>query len=180
MFDNLKIALRKKNKMIILLICIMFFYLLSHGNDNIRAGKLYILQKALTDAIDNKIKSRLYNDVSLGIQISTSDGKYVLYSHNIDKPMITASAIKLISSASALIKLGPEYQFVTPLMTDGRIEEGILRGNLYIKGRGDPALKIDNLKEAAKKLKEIDINKISGDIIYDISFFDEEKKEYLS
>jgi len=59
MFDNLNIALRKKDKMIILLICIMLFYLLSHGNDNIRADKLYILQKALTDAIDNKIKSRL-------------------------------------------------------------------------------------------------------------------------
>jgi len=178
MFDNLKIAIRKQKKLIIFLICIMFFYLLSYGNDNIRADKLYILQKALTDAVDNKIKSRLYNDVILGIQISTTDGKYVLYSHNIDKPMITASAIKLISSASALIKLGPEYRFITPLMTDGRIEEGVLRGNLYIKGRGDPSLKIDHLKEAAKKLKEIGINKISGDIIYDISFFDEEKNRY--
>ncbi|MDX2286023.1 MAG: D-alanyl-D-alanine carboxypeptidase/D-alanyl-D-alanine-endopeptidase [Bacteroidia bacterium] len=52
----------------------------------------------------------------------------------------TASTMKVVSTAAALAVLGPEFRFRTRLEYDGTLEGGVLRGNLYIAGDGDPSL----------------------------------------
>ena len=146
------------------------------GKNNI--NKLSVVQESLAFTIENILSQGIYNDVSVGINIGTADGKRVLYKCNAEKPYITASAFKIISSAAALIKFGPEYRFETSLLTDGKIEGSILKGNLYIQGRGDPSLKLADLEKAVKKLKEKGIREISGDIVYDITYLDEERNRY--
>ena len=135
------------------------------------------IEKELTLAINNTI-NKGYQDVSLGIHIRLVDMKKSLYSRDINKPLMTASAVKIIPSAVALIKLGPDFRFETPLMTEGPVEGGVLKGDLYIKGTGDPSLKISHLKQAVEELKLKGINRISGNIVYDVTFLDEEQNRF--
>ncbi len=52
-----------------------------------------------------------------------------------------ASNMKLFTTSTALARLGPEARIPTRVMSDGRLDEnGVLRGSLYLKGGGDPAL----------------------------------------
>ena len=59
---------------------------------------------------------------------------------NSEKMLVPASNMKLISTGAALYSLGPDYKFHTSICHDGTIEDGVLHGNLYIVGEGDPTL----------------------------------------
>jgi len=54
--------------------------------------------------------------------------------------MNPASTMKLLTTISALDLLGPQYQWRTNLFTDGVIDKGVLKGNIYLQGTGDPKL----------------------------------------
>ena len=64
----------------------------------------------------------------------------MLAEHNSDKMLLPASNMKLISTGAALFSLGPAYRFATEIAHDGYIKDGILHGNLYIIGGGDPTI----------------------------------------
>jgi len=163
----------RKNSLLLFFVCftILQCYL---KKKNIYTG----LQNSLKQNIQHILSSDLYNNVSIGIYISTTDGKSILYTQNASRLYITASAFKIISSAGALMKFGPDFKFQTPLLTDGLIEQGSLKGNLYIKGSGDPSLNLSDLEKAVRNLKRQGIKKIKGDLIYDVSFLDQEKNRY--
>jgi serine-type D-Ala-D-Ala carboxypeptidase/endopeptidase (penicillin-binding protein 4) len=65
------------------------------------------------------------------------DGK-ILYTNLGDTRVHPASLMKLFTGVAALETLGIEHTFKTELYTDGKIKDGKLQGNLYIKGLGDP------------------------------------------
>lgn len=121
---------------------------------------------------------RKFKQVSYGIKIISVDGKRILYQHHPDISFIPASVTKIITSAIGLIKFGPNFKFETCLLIDGEINSGNLNGNLFMKGKGDPALKICHLESAARFLKQKGIKVIKGDIVYDVSFLDEESPRY--
>lgn len=89
-----------------------------------------------------------------------------------------ASVMKIITSATAIELLGDDFRFSTYLETNGTIEKGVLKGNLYIRGTGDPTLgseKVGNrsfLYKWASAIKAIGIREIQGNIISDVSFYD--------
>ena len=92
-----------------------------------------------------------------------------------------ASTLKLISTAVALSILGEDYQFKTDLEHDGHIDaEGVLQGNLYIKGYGDPTLGSHHFQAADNRVTVLDkmvaaiqtagISRIEGQIVGDASW----------
>ena len=75
---------------------------------------------------------------SLVIQEVGSDkAKYAV---SPDLSVIPASVMKTVTTATALELLGNDYRFATSLTYDGHIKDGVLHGNLYIEGSGDPTL----------------------------------------
>lgn len=81
--------------------------------------------------------SETFSHAYIGIKAaSRQDGEIV--GINTDKLFIPASNMKLISTGTALAALGIDYCFSTDIAHDGTIENGILHGNLYIIGNGDP------------------------------------------
>ena len=86
--------------------------------------------------------------------------------------------MKTVTTATALEILGEDYRFPTALEYDGSIENGLLKGNLYIKGSGDPSLGSAHfapdhkrfLQEWISALKKVGIHKIQGAVIADSSF----------
>ncbi|MGA1824276.1 MAG: D-alanyl-D-alanine carboxypeptidase/D-alanyl-D-alanine-endopeptidase [bacterium] len=136
------------------------------------------LGQSLKQGIESILKDPLFRNVAVGIVIQSVDENEPLYALNPYKPLIPASAIKIVPSIVALEKLGPDYRFKTPIMTDGTIKDSTLFGNLYFIGRGDPALLHSDIDKAVAEIKALGINKIEGNIVYDVSFFDEEKNRF--
>jgi len=76
----------------------------------------------------------------VSLSIRDTESKKLEFSYNDELLMIPASIQKLISSSTAKHFLGSDYTFKTYLESDGLIENGTLKGNLYIRGTGDPTL----------------------------------------
>ena len=98
----------------------------------------------------------------------------LLYDYNGETPIKPASNMKLITTAAALEVLGKDYHFTTSLYTSGKLNEGVLKGDVYLKGEGDPTLSVEDLQQFAQELKAKGINKIDGRIVGDDKWFDDE------
>ena len=106
-----------------------------------------------------------------------------LFSVNADTRLTPASTLKLLTTAAALETLGPEHRFQTNLYAQTRPDEnGILKGNLYLQGGGDPTLGSTRVagaeswqavaKKWAKAVKDAGITRVEGNIIADVSLFE--------
>lgn len=127
----------------------------------------------LKEKINMILENPLLEGIITGISIRKADDGALIYSHNGNTQLRPASNLKLLTAAVAMEVLGPDYRFSTELLTDGKIKRGVLHGNLYIKGKGDPTLLTDDLAAWAAILKKKGIKKIQGDIIGDDSWYDE-------
>lgn len=100
----------------------------------------------------------------------------VLYQSGADQPLNPASNVKLVTTAAALAILGPEHRYTTTAyIGHGDLHDGVVRGDLYLEGGGDPALVTGDLYELASDLRARGITKISGGIIVDGSRFDRDE-----
>jgi PBP4 family serine-type D-alanyl-D-alanine carboxypeptidase len=122
--------------------------------------------------INTILRDSLLTQATVGIKVVSTRADTVLYEHNADKLFKPASNMKLLTSATALVKLGPEYRFKTAVYKDGDLINGKIFGNLYLKGFGDPDLKTSDLEELVRDIKWLGITEIKGDLIADDSYFD--------
>jgi len=103
------------------------------------------------------------------VSLTTGDS---LFDYNKERLLAPASNMKILTSSAALKLLKPEHRFKTVIYTDSFLKDGIIKGNLYIKGYGDPDLTYERLAKTVRKLKNYGLKEIQGDIIADESFFD--------
>lgn len=92
--------------------------------------------------------------------------------HNADVPLNPASTIKLLTTFAALDALGPAHTWQTELYALGPVADGVLQGDLLLKGGGDPFLVEDQLRNMLKALRRTGIERVEGNLILDGSFFD--------
>ncbi|MBI4677505.1 MAG: D-alanyl-D-alanine carboxypeptidase/D-alanyl-D-alanine-endopeptidase [Elusimicrobia bacterium] len=99
-----------------------------------------------------------------------------------DKSLVPGSTLKLFVTAAALSSLGPEFRFSTLLRHDGAVSAGVLKGNLVIRGGGDPSLGSTLVRggrpmEAVfadwlKALSDKGIKAVQGDVVGDNTLFE--------
>ena len=87
-------------------------------------------------------------------------------------PVNPASIMKLVTTYAALDILGPAFAWTTPVYVDGPIANGVLNGNLYIKGQGDPKLVIERMWLLLRRIQGLGIHTVAGDIVLDRSAFE--------
>jgi len=109
---------------------------------------------------------------------SLETGEYI-YRKNENKLFLPASNLKLITAAAALYYLGPNFHYATSLMTNGNIRDGVLNGDIIIRGAGDPSFAKSFMSDPAAvferwadTLEMRGVKKITGNIIGDDSYFD--------
>ncbi|QHE88306.1 D-alanyl-D-alanine carboxypeptidase/D-alanyl-D-alanine endopeptidase [Hydrogenophaga sp. BPS33] len=92
--------------------------------------------------------------------------------HLASAPVNPASVMKLVTTYAALDMLGPDFTWNTRFYTDGVVDNGILRGNLYVRGGGDPKLVLERIQEAYLALQAKGVRVILGDMVLDHSAFE--------
>jgi D-alanyl-D-alanine carboxypeptidase/D-alanyl-D-alanine-endopeptidase (penicillin-binding protein 4) len=114
--------------------------------------------------------------------LADAESSITIFEYCSDKSLVPASVMKLITTSAAIELLGPDYTFNTELGYTGRINKktGILKGDIVIKGGGDPTLGSGEFSEyyAGFEQKWIDnirenrIRKVKGKVITDDSYYD--------
>lgn len=95
-----------------------------------------------------------------------------LLSHQATTSINPASLSKLATTVAALDLLGPIFVWRTPVYIDGPLRDGVLQGNVYVRGSGDPRMVVERLWLLMRRLQGLGIQKIQGDIVLDRSAFD--------
>ena len=87
-------------------------------------------------------------------------------------PVNPASVMKLVTTYAAIDLLGADYTWNTRFYTDGTIDQGVLRGNLYVRGDGDPKFVLERIQGAFWALQDKGVRVVMGDIVLDHSAFE--------
>ncbi len=131
--------------------------------------------------IDHLLADPAFASATWGVYIESPDKREVIYRHNEDKLLIPASNLKLFTTAAVLVRFGPNFTYKTRLYYDGKIQNGVLKGDLVIRGSGDPTISgrynggdlTGTFREWSDSLKSLGINRIEGSIIGDDDYFDD-------
>lgn len=114
----------------------------------------------------------------IGVFVQSLGDGAIWYDHHAGDLFIPASTAKLLTGALALEYLGPDYQFATRVYADGPVVDGVLHGDLYLQGGGDPTLTVDDLRALAQRLAAGDpargvapIRAVRGALRFDDTFF---------
>ncbi|RPJ57742.1 MAG: hypothetical protein EHM12_08855, partial [Dehalococcoidia bacterium] len=130
--------------------------------------------------IEALLAQKEFSHVQFGISITNAAGKN-LFSFNENANLIPASNQKLLTGACGLLHFGPDYRFKTRFYKKGRVENGILRGNLVVRGTGaieftarytddfDRKKEIlrNQLDELSRRIKSAGITRIEGNVVVD-------------
>lgn len=122
-------------------------------------------------AIDNDSAVPLPKALPDGAEVSyvlvDLDRGTTIAERNADQLHIPASSAKLATAVVALQRLGPDHRFKTELRITGSIEDGVLKGDLILKGGGDPVLDVPDLLPLIDALARQPVRRIDGRFLID-------------
>jgi serine-type D-Ala-D-Ala carboxypeptidase/endopeptidase (penicillin-binding protein 4) len=117
------------------------------------------------DTIDAIIGGR---DVSVAVGL----GDRIAYAHLGRVPRVLASNEKLLTSMAALDLLSPSFRYRTTADAEQRARHGVVHGNLWLVGSGDPTLTASDLSALAERLHAAGLRRVTGDVIGDTHAYD--------
>jgi len=136
------------------------------------------LRRDISEVVENPD----FYSANIGIYIESLKTGEIIFEQNHYKFFMPASNVKLFTTTTALVRLGPDYTYKTTLYSRGEVTAGgdSLNGDLLLKGSGDPTISgrftngdnIKTFKDWADSLKQCGITQITGNIFVDDSCFD--------
>ncbi|CRM83760.1 MULTISPECIES: D-alanyl-D-alanine carboxypeptidase/D-alanyl-D-alanine-endopeptidase [Pseudomonas] len=126
-------------------------------------------------ALDRLLADPALAGASVSLMVRDARSGSTLYQHNPRTRLVPASSLKLLTTAAAMDVLGPQYRFSTQLLSNGRQQGARLMGNLYLRGLGDPTIQWADYQALAAKLAGQGIRQVTGDLVFDDSWFDAER-----
>ena len=145
--------------------------------------------QSLAKRLDRLLDAPPYDRHHWGIVVLDTTGK-VLYGRNATRLFVPASNTKLVVSAVATVLLPPDGTVATSVYAAGPMEDGIVRGDLVLYGRGDPTMSrrcydadttragacetdpMRRMRELASQLQAKGLRRVSGAIVGDGSYFE--------
>jgi D-alanyl-D-alanine carboxypeptidase/D-alanyl-D-alanine-endopeptidase (penicillin-binding protein 4) len=126
---------------------------------------------ALPDSVAIALQKEGVAPDSVAVVVQRVDSTQPLISHQADKPLNPASSMKVLTTLAGLEILSPAYRWRTEVYTDGPLHNGVLAGDLIIKGYGDPSLMAEDLWRLLNNLRQAGIKDIRGNLLLDSSYF---------
>ena len=130
------------------------------------------------EAVNRFVSHSSLRYASVGVQVIDLDSAKSIASYRPEQANITASTMKTVVSSAALGLLGPHFRFETPVYLDGVVQDGCFKGNVVIRGTGDPTLgsvflpcQANIVDEINSALRDRGITSIEGAIIGDDSYY---------
>ena len=126
----------------------------------------------LQQQLDTLLTNPAYNGSQVALVVRDATTGETLYDRNGGQRLLPASNTKLFTSTAAMHTLGAGYRFHTDVLATAPVQKGKLRGNLYLKGFGDPTALESDYVGLAQQLAQAGIKRIDGDLIADDTYFD--------
>lgn len=133
---------------------------------------------ALPTPVVEALKKASIPQESVSVVVQPLDADQVVISHNSNKPMNPASVMKLVTSYAALEALSPAYRWKTEVFRNGTLNNGVLDGDLMIKGYGDPSFKAQDFWRLLMTVQQAGIQKINGNLVIDKSVYADEVSQH--
>ncbi len=126
----------------------------------------------LPHVVQQKLKQAGVPASAMGVYISAVDANTPILAVNADTAMNPASVMKMVTTYAGLEILGPAYRWQTKLFANGQIINGVLEGDLIIKGYGDPKLDLENFWLLIHRLRQTGLREITGNLVLDHTHYD--------
>jgi D-alanyl-D-alanine carboxypeptidase/D-alanyl-D-alanine-endopeptidase (penicillin-binding protein 4) len=136
-----------------------------------RAERAAWLAQRVSAIIESK--SATLSDARIGIAVVDPATGKTVFERDGNGNYSVASNTKLVTTAAALSILGPAFRYRTGAYTRGIDSEGVVNGDLYVRGRGDPTLGTFDLEQLASRVADAGVKRISGRISIDDTYFDD-------
>ena len=123
----------------------------------------------LPDSVSVLLRSANIPEDAIGAVVLR--GNTVLMSHGAERSMQPASTMKIVTTAVGLEQLGPTFRGRTELRTSADVINGVLKGDLILRGGADTDFNADVLAHMLQTLRNQGIHTIKGDLILDRQLF---------
>ena len=118
------------------------------------------------------LQNPIFLESDVGVHVMNVRTKEEVFAYQADNDFVPASVMKVLTSAVALKELGAEYKYLTEIRYTGEIkEDGILKGNVYVVGAGDPYMDGEGLWKLTRNMNMAGVKMIQGNIYFDDSIF---------
>ena len=145
-----------------------FLLLLLSGMAGVRPA---CAQDGLPAAVTQALRTAGVPASSVSVVVQPADSDRPLLAHQPNVAMNPASTMKLVTTYAALDLLGPAFRWKTSAFLEGVLRDGVLDGNLSLKGSGDPKLNLESFWVLLRALRGKGLREIRGDVLLDRSYF---------
>ena len=108
---------------------------------------------------------------SVALVVQQVGAQQPLFAHDPTRPMNPASVMKLVTTFAALELLGRDYRWKTEAYLGGPLNNGVLYGDLVLKGYGDPKITIEQWQAFMAALRAKGLDRVAGDLALDRTWF---------
>jgi len=135
-------------------------------------------ERGVAADLDRIFNAPLTDHALWGVEVKSLDTGRVWYARNARTLMMPASNMKIVTLAAAIQALGWDYRFKTTLETTGTVDQGVLHGDLIVRGSGDPTINTREKRaellfdEWAAALRAAGISRVEGKVVGDGSAFE--------
>src|SRR4051812_20096492 len=125
----------------------------------------------LPAAVAQQLRSAGIPTANVAVSVHVVGSPRPALSHNAGMPMNPASTMKLVTTYAGLDLLGPAYRWKTEAYLGGFLRDGVLEGDLILKGHGDPKLTLESVWLFLRDLRGHGLKEIRGDLVLDRTLF---------
>ena len=130
------------------------------------------VQVSLPDSVDAALRAARVPLSAVAATIVPLSGSGVAMSVNESQALNPASTMKLATTLAGLELLGPQYTWRTEALINAPVRRGVLRGDLWLRGSGDPRLVVEDLWLLVHAIRGAGVSEIRGDLVLDRSAFE--------
>ncbi|WP_238165550.1 D-alanyl-D-alanine carboxypeptidase/D-alanyl-D-alanine endopeptidase [Kribbella caucasensis] len=142
------------------------------GAGQVGGGQVGVQAIGLPQQLDTLLSDSRFQGSQVALVVRDATTGETVYDRNGGTRMLPASNTKLFSSTAAMHTLGPDYRFHTDVLATAPVRDGKLRGDLYLKGYGDPTALESDYVDLAKQVAQSGVKRIDGDLVADDTYFD--------